>query len=241
MSLNVTDVTLDYQQDTNCERFLFSFTDNLFNNNLSIYKFTALTLEIGEVITDILSSIYINKTGTISISNGSALVSGIGTFFTTEYSVGDFILISDYIYKISTIASNTSLTLTTKLAQSSIISIAHSKLINTFYIDEDILDGVYDTKMSVTSISGGITETEDIISFQIFVCHSTCCLDKMFTKLSSKICSTCDFEDYIKDLMTLQSLVESLQHIQCCSNTEGTQTIFDTILRICKYNNCESC
>lgn len=62
----------------------------------------------------------INKTksltGTISVTNGSATVAGTGTLFTTELQVGDTLIIASVEYKVTTIASNISLTLTSTYA-----------------------------------------------------------------------------------------------------------------------------
>lgn len=52
-----------------------------------------------------------NLTGTIAVTNGNATVTGTGTAFTTELQVGDTIPIASIEYKVSAIASNTSLTL----------------------------------------------------------------------------------------------------------------------------------
>ena len=60
-----------------------------------------------------------NRTGTISVSNGSAAVTGIGTLFTTEISVGNIIKLTGGGTTIGTVLSitdNTNLTLTTNVS-----------------------------------------------------------------------------------------------------------------------------
>ena len=54
--------------------------------------------------------------GTVAITNGSPTVTGTGTFFQTELKSGDIIYINGVQYTVSSIASNTSLTLTTNAA-----------------------------------------------------------------------------------------------------------------------------
>lgn len=54
--------------------------------------------------------------GTIAVTNGSPTVTGTGTFFTTELSVGSIILINGVPYTVLSISNDTSLTLTTNYA-----------------------------------------------------------------------------------------------------------------------------
>ena len=53
---------------------------------------------------------YIAKTGTVAVSSGSATITGTGTSFSSEFSVGDDIRVNDEEYNITAIASNTSMT-----------------------------------------------------------------------------------------------------------------------------------
>jgi len=50
-------------------------------------------------------------TGTLTATNGSATVTGVGTLFTTQVEFGDFLTLGGVQYKVQSIASNTSLTL----------------------------------------------------------------------------------------------------------------------------------
>ena len=50
-------------------------------------------------------------TGTVAVTTGSATVTGTGTLFTTELRVGETIRIVAEVFRVSAIASNTSLTL----------------------------------------------------------------------------------------------------------------------------------
>ena len=54
---------------------------------------------------------YVTKTGTVSVSSGSATVTGSGTAFTTEFAVNDRIQINSINYRVLSITSNTVLTL----------------------------------------------------------------------------------------------------------------------------------
>ena len=54
---------------------------------------------------------YVTKTGTVSVSSGSATVTGSGTTFTTEFAVNDRIQINSINYRVLSITSNTVLTL----------------------------------------------------------------------------------------------------------------------------------
>ena len=67
-------------------------------------------------------------TGTLTATNGSATVTGVGSLFTTQVEFGDFITLGGVQYKVLSIASNTSLTLVSNFAgttSSSLTSVAN--------------------------------------------------------------------------------------------------------------------
>jgi hypothetical protein len=67
-------------------------------------------------------------TGTLTATNGSATVTGVGTLFTTQVEFGDLLTLSGVQYKVQSIASNTSLTLVSNFAgttSSSLTSVAN--------------------------------------------------------------------------------------------------------------------
>jgi hypothetical protein len=67
-------------------------------------------------------------TGTLTATNGSATVTGVGTLFTTQVEFGDFITLSGVQYRVLSVASNTSLTLVSNFAgttSSSLTSVAN--------------------------------------------------------------------------------------------------------------------
>jgi len=56
-----------------------------------------------------------NMTGVVNTSNGSLLITGVGTQFDVSFAPGDFIIIGNLTYEISEIISNTELTITTEI------------------------------------------------------------------------------------------------------------------------------
>jgi hypothetical protein len=66
----------------------------------------------GQTLTAVKRSGTYTVAGTISATPGSAYVTGVGTLFNRQFSVGDFIVIKGMTYRILTILSDTSLTIT---------------------------------------------------------------------------------------------------------------------------------
>ena len=64
----------------------------------------------GTTWTQVNKDTYITKTGTVSVSAGSATVTGSGTNFTGQFSVGDDIKINNEIFNVLSITNNTSMT-----------------------------------------------------------------------------------------------------------------------------------
>ena len=61
---------------------------------------------------------YVNKTGTVAVSAGSATVTGTNTTFTSEFAVNDRIQINSINYRVLSITSNTVLTLDSNVQSS---------------------------------------------------------------------------------------------------------------------------
>lgn len=93
------------------------------SNTVSLPTVTDTTKQVECVLdftTATTSSPSINQykalTGTISVTNGSANVTGSNTSFTTEIKAGDKILIASVEYTVSSVTSNTALVLTANYA-----------------------------------------------------------------------------------------------------------------------------
>lgn len=93
-------------------------TDNVFVsaiNRTNGHIITYIDVDTFSIDVD-SSSIVINGTGTISVTNGSPIVTGAGTTFGSFFFVGDSIEIAGVKYIIASIDSQTQLTLTTNYA-----------------------------------------------------------------------------------------------------------------------------
>jgi hypothetical protein len=77
-------------------------------------------------------------TGTLTATNGSATVTGVGTLFTTQVEIGDFITLGGVQYKVQSIASNTSLTLVSNFAGTT-----SSSLTSVVNLRPSAIDGTY--------------------------------------------------------------------------------------------------
>jgi hypothetical protein len=75
---------------------------------------------------------YNARTGTVAVVYDSATITGTGTTFTTQYTAGDYIVVNPstsglttQIYRISSIESNTSLTLTSRYTSTTVSGLTH--------------------------------------------------------------------------------------------------------------------
>lgn len=86
---------------------------NLTGNEIFPYNGTLNDIEERDVIFIARNSANssVSSSGTIATTSGSAVVTGSGTAFLTDYAVGDYLAWSGNVGKIAAIASNTSLTL----------------------------------------------------------------------------------------------------------------------------------
>jgi len=84
---------------------------------LGITEKTSGFAETGSINTsDYNLAINSTLTGTLTATNGSATITGSGTLFASELTFGDIITLSGVVYKVQSVASNTSLTLTANFA-----------------------------------------------------------------------------------------------------------------------------
>jgi hypothetical protein len=77
-------------------------------------------------------------TGTLTATNGSPTVTGVGTLFTTQVEFGDFITLSGVQYRVLSVASNTSLTLVSNFAGTT-----SSSLTSVVNLRPSAIDGTY--------------------------------------------------------------------------------------------------
>lgn len=242
MSLNVTNVELDFNQTTDCSKFLFTFSSDLFKDNIGIYQFGSFILTVEDSVIDITSSVFgASNGGTVNCTYNSTTITGNATTFITDYGKTKYIQLNGYVYEIAGIAANTQILLSTPYKQPTGVISVHSQANNSFYVNRDIVDGYNDVKLDINTISYGNVVNAFVEDVKIFSCHAQCCLTKMFLLLPSKMCSECDFEDYISDLMLMQSLVEGVQLALCCSTKEASNKVFANIKQICEYNHCDPC
>lgn len=106
---------------------LINNINNKIGNSVTVTTPTSVTIAIDstEVQSAVAGTVTAPSTllaGTITVTTNSATITGIGTSFTTDFVVGDYIdIIGDTsnIYQISSISTNTNLTLTKDYIQSS--------------------------------------------------------------------------------------------------------------------------
>jgi hypothetical protein len=77
-------------------------------------------------------------TGTLTATNGSPTVTGVGTLFTTQVEFGDFITLGGVQYRVLSVASNTSLTLVSNFAGTT-----SSSLTSVSNLRPAAIDGTY--------------------------------------------------------------------------------------------------
>lgn len=74
-------------------------------------------------------------TGTLTATNGSPTVTGVGTLFTTQAQFGDFLTLGGVQYKVQTVNSNTSITLVSNFAGTTSSSLTSVSLLRPAAID----------------------------------------------------------------------------------------------------------
>jgi hypothetical protein len=74
-------------------------------------------------------------TGTLTATNGSPTVTGVGTLFTTQAQFGDFLTLGGVQYKVQTVNSNTSITLVSNFAGTTSSSLTSVALLRPAAID----------------------------------------------------------------------------------------------------------
>jgi hypothetical protein len=97
-------------------------------------------------------------TGTVAVSSGTATVTGTGTSFTTQLAIGSNVYINSILYKVSAIASATSLTLTSNYGGATASGL-------TMTTDSTNLTGT----VAVTNASATVTGTGTTFTTQLAV------------------------------------------------------------------------
>ena len=95
-------------------------------------------------------------TGTLTATNGSPTITGVGSLFTTQVEIGDFITLSNVQYKVQSIASNTSLTLVSNFAGTT-----SSSLTSVPNLRPSAIDGTY---AGLTIREFGISSANSVVT-----------------------------------------------------------------------------
>ena len=101
-------------------------------------------------------------TGTLTATNNSTTVTGVGTLFTTQVEFGDYLTLSGVSYKVQSIASNTSLTLSTVFTGTT-----SSSLTSVASLRPAAMDGTYAgltiREFGISSANSVVTTTQPAI------------------------------------------------------------------------------
>jgi len=68
--------------------------------------------------------------------------------------------------------------------------------------------------------------------------EARCCIDNLWSALPDKLCSTCDYEEYLNDCLESEALYNSLQSSACCGLEDNFDNIYALLEKICNTNNC---
>ena len=99
---------------------------------------------------------------------------------------------------------------------------------------DKFIDGIYE--ITYTIVSGGITYVYNK-HFSI-TCNARCCLDKLWAAFPDKLCSTCDYEEYLNECLEAEGLLEALNSSSCCGLEDNFDKILELLETICDQNDC---
>ena len=183
------------------------------------------------------------KTGTVTGTGGLTTVTGSGTAFTTEYSIGDYLYIEDLSkgFKIASIASDTSLTLETFLtgdvsgSNIYLIDIDVVVSVSDMFSSESVfLDGLYEFEYTI--IADGTTYTNTIENY--FYWNVENCVHSLVATIPN-YCSNfkCNDEN-INYALYAKGLLEAMNVAVLYCNWEEADKIHEVLESICLSSNC---
>jgi len=110
-----------------------SFTGNTTSTTVNTSVNQVTSLSTGDYVLITYANTAVAKTGTVSANTTSAQVNGASTSFTSEYAVGDYLLINGNVRSIDTISNNTIMILDAPLSNT-VSAVAHSGVTERFQI-----------------------------------------------------------------------------------------------------------
>lgn len=251
MTFNTGNSSILFETCTSCYKFNVSLIEEFLKDNQRYFSFDAIDLKIGTYAFDLLPLFVIKITeydvgNTIDVVNGSQIVTGTDTLFTEEFSDGDYIGINNgsntFFYKILEVVSDLEITLVYPYYLTDDTGLEYYRVSYNAIIEYELPDALYSVELTFSATDTSSVQQEyQMISQQLFYCHAQCCLDAMFAMLPAKLCDSCNYEQFIKDLMLLQSLVVGLGYATCCPDDTKINHILGLITKICNYNNCTTC
>lgn len=100
--------------------------------------------------------------------------------------------------------------------------------------DDGLYELTYDIEFTGTSGFSDVTDTVNVAS----LCDVTCCVNKFLTELPERICSNCDYDDYVYQAILHETLLDSLYYAYWCGKTVQFNNILETLENKCESNDC---
>lgn len=110
-------------------------------------------------------------------------------------------------------------------------------------INYNVIEGTFEDGIYIFTMTYFGTETVTKVLKKLFLCNSTCCVDKMWAKIPSYI-NTKDekfLKNYIEQTHYAQGLLDGLNGAGGCLDEEAVEAILDKIERICEFSQCSEC
>ena len=107
-----------------------------------------------------------------------------------------------------------------------------------------LTDGVYTFTYEVT---GDTNNGSDVLAWSssktiyvLFDCQTRCCLDSLFTSITSDECQSCN--NAILDRVTKAYMyLESAQNAACCGSIRRSTKLLNAAQFLCNQTNCQNC
>lgn len=223
------------------------------------YNITSVTLNLtsGTLtsgVVDITSDIVSALTGTVTYSAMDHTITGGGTAFTTELSVGDYVAFSEYPWLLAQVYSITSdsafetagqMYYTSSGGNTAVLVNLNYDILPAFIgsSDDVIGDGNYSAEVVIEAVIDGSPQTFTITDEFTVICNNFCCLYQKLADLSDD-CDNCMTDEYIKkvvDLMFTWGLLEANMCASYCGDTTSAAVLTQKLSDLCSSTPCKNC
>jgi hypothetical protein len=102
----------------------------------------------------------------------------------------------------------------------------------------DLVDGVYIVTYTITDSSGGSEVDYSKSCYKLFTCQADCCIQKLYAKVSTDDCATCN-DSVLSKAVEAEAFLKGAKANALCGEITMATSLLKKVQYMCTASNCK--